>query len=107
MSLRAATTRSDVDMSDDVHNPKFLNTIISSGLPNHKLRLKVEVPVMLLRNIDPSLGLNNDTRLIIIKMRRYMLERNIIFDSNIGEKFFIPRLSLIPLDKSLPFKFWR
>lgn len=45
-----------VDMSDDLHTLGFLNTIVSSGLPNHKLRLKVRVSVMLLRNIDLSLG---------------------------------------------------
>jgi len=31
------------DTVDDVHTPEFLNTIIASGLPNHKLRLKVGV----------------------------------------------------------------
>lgn len=25
---------------DDVHTPEFLNTITTSGLPSHKLRLK-------------------------------------------------------------------
>lgn len=53
--------RSNVDMLDDVDTPEFLNTIVSSGLQNHKLRLKVGVLVMLLRNIDPSLGLCNGT----------------------------------------------
>jgi len=37
---------------DDVHMPEFLNTIVASELPNHKLSLKVGVPVMLLRNVD-------------------------------------------------------
>jgi ATP-dependent DNA helicase PIF1 len=37
---------------DDVHTPEILNTISASGLPNHKLRLKVGVSVMLLRNFD-------------------------------------------------------
>jgi ATP-dependent DNA helicase PIF1 len=45
----------------DVHTPEFLNTITSSGLPNHVLKLKVGVPVMLLRNIDQNLGLCNGT----------------------------------------------
>jgi hypothetical protein len=49
------------------HTPKFLNTIVFSKLPNHILRLKVGVSVMLLRNIDQSLGLCNGTRLIITK----------------------------------------
>jgi len=33
----------DVDLvDDDVHTPKFLNTITTLGLPNHKLGLKLE-----------------------------------------------------------------
>ncbi|CAI8609790.1 unnamed protein product [Vicia faba] len=99
--------RSDINMSDDVHTPEFLNTIVSSGLPNHKLKLKVGVPVMLLRNIDQSLGLCNGTRLIITKMGRYVLEGKIISGNNVGQKVFIPRLSLTPTDKRIPFKFQR
>ncbi|CAN6904657.1 unnamed protein product [Brassica oleracea] len=43
----------------------FLNTIKVSGLPNHSLRLKIGCPVMVLRNIDPTGGLMNGTRLQI------------------------------------------
>ncbi|KAM0046532.1 putative DNA helicase Pif1 [Helianthus debilis subsp. tardiflorus] len=39
-----------------------------SGLPNHRLVLKVGVPVMLLRNIDQQNGLCNGTRLQIKKI---------------------------------------
>jgi len=44
---------------NEVHTPKILNTINSSAIPNHKLRLKIGVPIMLLRNIDLNLGLCN------------------------------------------------
>ena len=43
--------------SDDVKTPEFLNTINASGLPNHKIKLKVGVLVMLLRNLDQTAGL--------------------------------------------------
>jgi len=62
---------------------------------------------MLLRNIDQSLGLCNGTRLIIIRMGRFVLEGQVISDSNIGDKVFITRLSLIPSDIRIPFKFQR
>jgi len=55
-------------LSDDVHTPEFLITINVSGIPNHKIKLKVGVPVMLLRNLDPTAGLCNAIRLIITKM---------------------------------------
>jgi len=95
------------DAIDDVHTPEFLNTINASGLPRHKIRLKIGVPVMLLRNIDLKLGLCNGTRLIITRMGKFVLEGKVISGSNIGEKVFIPRLSLSPSDVKIPFKFQR
>ena len=56
-----------------MHTPDFLNTIVASRLPNHKLRLKVGVSVMFLRNLDIQNGLFNGTRLIITTMRKYVL----------------------------------
>ena len=98
----------DGNVIDDIHTPEFLNTIVVSGIPNHKLRLKVGVPVMLLRNIDQRAGLCNGTRLIITRMGKFVLEGKVISGSNIGDKVFIPRLSLIPSDVRIPFKFqWR
>jgi len=60
---------------------------------------------MLLRNIDQTLGLYNGTRLIITRMATYVLEARVISGSNIGDKVFIPRLSLTPSDKRIPFSF--
>jgi len=62
---------------------------------------------MLLRTIDHNLGLCNGTRLIITKMSKFMLEAEVISGSNIGEKVFIPRLSLQPSDTRILFKFKR
>jgi len=90
-----------------INTPEFLNTIIASGIPNHKLILKVRVSVMLLRNIDQRLGLCNGTRLIITRMEKFVLEGTVISGSNIGEKVCIPRLSLTPSDVRIPFKFQR
>ena len=43
----------------------YLNTITPNGLPPHVLKLKVNCPVILLRNLDPHNGLCNGTRLVI------------------------------------------
>jgi len=95
------------DHIDDVHTPEFLNTITASGLPNHKLRLKVGVSVMLLRNIDTRYGLCNGTRLVITRMGRYVIEGTIISGSNVGDQVFVSKLSLSPSDVMIPFKFQR
>jgi hypothetical protein len=60
---------SNVDKLDDIHTPDFLNTFVSSRLLNHKLWLKVGVPIILLRNIDQSLGLCNGAQLLITKWK--------------------------------------
>ncbi|GJU32025.1 ATP-dependent DNA helicase PIF1-like protein [Tanacetum coccineum] len=44
---------------------EFLNTLNFPGMPPHALCLKKELPIMLLRNVNPARGLCNGTRLII------------------------------------------
>ncbi|KEH19891.1 PIF1-like helicase [Medicago truncatula] len=41
------------------------------------------------------------------KMGTYVLEAKVISGSNINQKVFIPRLSLVPSDKKIPFNFQR
>ncbi|XP_019167885.1 PREDICTED: uncharacterized protein LOC109163589 [Ipomoea nil] len=57
---------SNVDLLADLHTPEFLNGLRCSGVPNHAVTLKVGSHVMLLRNIDHTLGLCNGTRMKII-----------------------------------------
>jgi ATP-dependent DNA helicase PIF1 len=44
---------------------EFLNTLEVSGMPSHKLPLKISALVILLCNFDPLVGLCNGTRLIV------------------------------------------
>ncbi|KAM3321079.1 ATP-dependent DNA helicase PIF1-like [Capsicum chacoense] len=92
---------------EQLHAPEFLNTIKCSGIPNHAITLKVGVPVMLLRNIDQSLGLCNGTRLIITRIGNWVIEVKDLSENMIGQKVFIPRMSLTPSDLRIPFKFQR
>uniref|UniRef100_A0A0R0GLI9 ATP-dependent DNA helicase n=1 Tax=Glycine max TaxID=3847 RepID=A0A0R0GLI9_SOYBN len=86
------------DTPNIVHTAEFFNTITTSRLSNHVLKLKVGVPIMLLRNLDQSVGLCNGTRMIVTKLGKYVIEA----------KVYIPRLSLRPSDARIPFKFqWR
>ncbi|XP_021995719.1 uncharacterized protein LOC110892892 [Helianthus annuus] len=90
-----------------LYSPDLLNGLKISGLPNHRLVLKVGVPVMLLRNIDQQNGLCNGTRLRITKLYKHVIEAEIISGGNIGTRTFIPRISLTPSDKRIPMKFQR
>ncbi|GJX03012.1 ATP-dependent DNA helicase PIF1-like protein [Tanacetum coccineum] len=75
-------TVSDIDVdfnyNKSLYSTEFLNTIRMSGIPNHKLALKVGAPVMCLRNIDQSSRLCNGTRLQVLKMGINNIEANII-----------------------------
>ncbi|XP_058185695.1 uncharacterized protein LOC131302920 [Rhododendron vialii] len=42
----------------------FLNSIMPTGMPSHRLVLKNNCPILLFRNINPSKELCNGTRLI-------------------------------------------
>ncbi|XP_004501122.1 uncharacterized protein, partial [Cicer arietinum] len=91
----------------DWFTPEFLNDMKCSGIPNHRLRLKIGVPVMLLRNIDQANGLCNGTRLLINELCTNIIGATVITGKNIGDKIYIPRMNLVPSDPAFPFKFQR
>ncbi|GJY43931.1 CC-NBS-LRR resistance protein [Tanacetum coccineum] len=66
------------DTNAAVFSPDFLNSLKFSGLPNHKLILKVGVIIMLLRNIDQPNGLCNGTRLQVVRLDKHVIEAKII-----------------------------
>ncbi|KAL6558730.1 hypothetical protein OROMI_019080 [Orobanche minor] len=92
---------------NQVYPTDFLNSIKCSGIPNHVLKLKVGVPVMLIRNMDQSSGLCNGTRLVVTQLGDHIIEAKILSGNNIGSKVFIPRMILSPSGSRLPFKFQR
>lgn len=47
---------------------EFLNSRHPTGMPSHSVRLKVNAPIMMLRNLNPRAGLTNGTRLIVTKL---------------------------------------
>jgi ATP-dependent DNA helicase PIF1 len=101
--------KTDMNMqnNEELYSTDFLNSIKCSGLPNHILKLKLGVPVMLLRNIDQQSGLCNGTRLVITQMGDHIIEAKVISGSHIGHKVFVPRMILSPSDTNFPFKLQR
>ncbi|XP_021971962.1 uncharacterized protein LOC110867133 [Helianthus annuus] len=92
---------------EGLYSTENLNALKIFGLPNHRLVLKVGVPVMLLRNIDQQKGLCHGTRLKITFLGKRVIEAEVISSGNIGTRVFIPRLNMIPSDKKIPFEFQR
>jgi ATP-dependent exoDNAse (exonuclease V) alpha subunit len=85
----------------DPHNAEpipieVLRSITSSSLPPGELNLKLGCPVILLRNLDPSQGLCNGTRMVITRMGNRVLEAQLLGGEHHGETVLIPRISLIP-----------
>ncbi|UYV82493.1 hypothetical protein LAZ67_21002525 [Cordylochernes scorpioides] len=100
---RSIDTMVDPDESVS-YPPEFLNSLELSGTPSHRIVLKVGVPVILIRNLDPP-RLCNGTRLCITQMGTNVLQARILTGYFRGEEVLIPRIPIIPND--LPFKFRR
>lgn len=84
---------------------EHLNNLKSSGIPPHVLRLKIGVPIMLLRNLNPSLGLCNGTRLVVKALNNRSIETEIITGTDMGSQGYIPRITLMLSDSGYPFNF--
>ncbi|KAL4583163.1 hypothetical protein LXL04_007729 [Taraxacum kok-saghyz] len=70
--------------------------------------LKVGCPIILLRNIDPSNGLCNGTRLICKSFQMNVIGAEIAVGHHAGKRVFLPRIPLcLSADDMFPFKLKR
>ena len=90
---------------------EFLNSLECSGLPCHVVRLKPNMPIMLMRNLRPSIGLCNGTRLLYRGMHDSgrLLHATIISgdDRNIGREVLLHRVDLRPDEGAFGFNWTR
>ena len=86
---------------------EYLNTINASGLPVARLVLKVGCPIMVLRNITPSLGVCNGARGIVQRITNRILEIRLLGGDHAGEIVFLPRMALEPKNTDVPFQLRR
>ncbi|XP_073121315.1 uncharacterized protein [Henckelia pumila] len=98
----------DVDDTQNFYPEEFLNSLAPNGLPPHCLLLKKNCPVMLLRNLDPSDGLCNGTRMICKEFKDNVIHAEITVGHHSGKQVLIPRIPLSPAEnESHPFQFRR
>lgn len=88
--------------TDEEVSMGFLNSINVVGLPLHETRLRIEVPLILLRNLDIRNGFCNGTRLLIAKLGRLVLEAKIRVGEWQGNTVLIPRIALDYADPVTP-----
>lgn len=89
------------------YQPEFLNGLDLSGLPLHKLRLKPNAMIVLLRNLNPQKGLLNGTRLIVKSLHQNFIKATIVTGQYKNDEIAIPRIDLTTNDQSLPFQMKR
>nr|GEV42697.1 hypothetical protein [Tanacetum cinerariifolium] len=75
---------------------EFLNSLNFIGMPLHELCLKKEFPIMLLRNVNPSHELCNETRLIITDLAQFVIHTKILTGSHVGDESIFTKLDIQP-----------
>ncbi|XP_035541237.1 uncharacterized protein LOC118344509 [Juglans regia] len=75
-----------IDTSEQGIMEDFLNTLTPNGLPPHELLLKKNCSIMLLRNVNPSEGLCNGTRLICRNFERNIIDAEIAVGHHTGKR---------------------
>ena len=64
--------------NDNAFSIEFLNSICASSVPNHRLLLKVGMPIMLHRNMDQSASLCNGTSLVVHRLSDRIIQATVI-----------------------------
>ena len=101
--FRSIDRATDTDCANQ-YPVEWLNTIEESGVPPHKLRLKVGMPIMLMRNLVPSKGHCNGSRYIVQQFNdEKEFSRRLIKVKPLhpipgleNEAYYIPRIRLKP-----------
>ena len=74
---------------------KLLNLLEAGGLPLHVLKLKIGVPIMLLRNICTKQGLFNSTSFTFRTILSHVIEALVATGSHVGKVAYIPKIKLL------------
>ncbi|CAN1756987.1 hypothetical protein LINPERHAP1_LOCUS6359 [Linum perenne] len=86
-----ATTSSNKEALDMEYRLEFLNSLSFNGVPEHDLKLKPFYTVLLLRNLNPAVGLCNGTRILLTDLGNHLLRGIIVGGTMEGTVVGIPR----------------
>jgi len=82
---------------------EYLQSINLASITPSSLRLKVGVPLILMRNLSPKYGMCNGTRLRLLGINRNCLQVAIVAGRWDGEIRLLPQIKLTTSDEELPF----
>ena len=85
---------------------ELLTTLDEPNFPKHKLELKRNAIVMIVRNLDLKCGLCNGTRLRVLEMKQNVIQCQILTENKSGSIVFIPRI-VLESTKNMPMAFYR
>lgn len=75
---------------------EFPSSLRTSRLPGHHIKFKIGTPIMLMRNLDQSESLCNETHLIVTKMVNYVLEAQSMGGKGQRNLIYIPHMDMSP-----------
>ncbi|KAG5575728.1 hypothetical protein H5410_055862 [Solanum commersonii] len=97
-----------LDPKDQSEYEDFMHTLNPPRLPPYKLCLKKHCPIILLRNLNFSMGLCNGTRLTCDDFKSHIISAIISNGDFKDTNVFIPRIPLLTSqDEKIPFQFKR
>lgn len=96
-----------IDTDPTMFQPELLNKLQPSGMPPHLLRLKPNMPVILMRNLNKKAGLCNGVRLMILDLHPNHIKVRISNGKFKGDIHFLFRISCLSSDIRMPFQLKR
>ncbi|CAI0444217.1 unnamed protein product [Linum tenue] len=82
---------------------EFLNKLSFNGVQEHEIQLKVRTPVILLRNLNPKIGLTNGTKIMITHLGKNVIRGKIIDGTHDKDLVVIPTIVLNVTEHRWPF----
>ncbi|KAG2217966.1 hypothetical protein INT45_001400 [Circinella minor] len=93
----------DPDVAAASYPTEYLQSLTAGGIPSHVLNLKVGMPLILLRNLNPDAGLCNGTKVFVTALLDHSIVVKRIDIGHDGEEHYIPRINMCTTEGEYPF----